>query len=47
MSERKPDAESDAARSDSEAADRNREELARRAEEGLGDADDKLPKDQI
>ncbi|WP_312407990.1 hypothetical protein [Rhizobium sp.] len=47
MSYRKPDPESDAARSDPELADRNRKELAKKAEEGLKNANDELPKDQI
>ncbi|WP_312407707.1 hypothetical protein [Rhizobium sp.] len=47
MSDRKPDAESDAARSDPELADRNRKDLAKKAEEGLKNAKNELPKDQI
>lgn len=46
MDEQKPSRESDAAYS-GENADRNRRELAKKAEEGLKDANDKLPKDQI
>ncbi|TWF58213.1 hypothetical protein [Neorhizobium alkalisoli] len=46
MTDKKPDAESDAARSGAD-ADKNREELVKRAEKGIEDAKGKKPKDQI
>jgi hypothetical protein len=46
MTDKKPDAESDAARNGAD-ADKNREELVKRAEKGIEDAKGKKPKDQI
>ncbi|MGE7368670.1 hypothetical protein ACQKKX_06300 [Neorhizobium sp. NPDC001467] len=47
MNKTTPSPEGDAARSDGEKADRDREELKKKAEQGLKDADGKLPKDEI
>lgn len=47
MTDKKPDPGSDAARTDPRVADRDREELRKRAEKGLEDADGNLPKDQV
>lgn len=47
MTEKNQDPTSDAVRSDPKAADKNREVLKKNAEEGLKNADGKLPKDEI
>lgn len=46
MTDRKPNPESDAARSDEKQADENRELLKRKAEENLRDADSTQPMDR-
>lgn len=47
MTEPKTSPESDAARTEGEQANKNREILRKKAEESLKNADDELPKDQI
>ncbi|MEB2848364.1 hypothetical protein AAIH70_24890 [Neorhizobium sp. BT27B] len=47
MTDKKPDPTSDAARTDPKVADREREELRKKAEQGLKDASGDLPEDQI
>ena len=47
MTEKKPDPTSDAARTDPEVADKDREVLKTQAEKGLRDNAGRLPKDQV
>ncbi|WJH38515.1 hypothetical protein N7E02_07910 (plasmid) [Aliirhizobium terrae] len=47
MTESKNSSGSDAARTEEGQADENRKVLKQKAEEGLKNADDELPKDQI
>lgn len=47
MTDKKLDPTSDAARTDPKVGDREREELRKKAEQGLKDASGDLPKDQI
>jgi hypothetical protein len=47
MADKKPDAGSDASRTDPKTADQDREELKKNAEKGLKDAAGNLPKDQV
>lgn len=47
MPDRKQDPTSDASRTDPETADKNRDELKKKSEQGLKDAGGNLPKDQI
>jgi hypothetical protein len=47
VTDKKPDPTSDAARTDPKVADREREELRKKAEQGLKDASGDLPEDQI
>jgi hypothetical protein len=47
MADKRMDPTSDAARSDPKTADKEREELKKKAEEGMKDATGDLPKDQV
>jgi hypothetical protein len=47
MTDDSPDPTSDAARSNPAVADKDREKLKKAAEDGLRDAEGKLPKDEV